>query len=529
MSLLAAAMLGFAGLAPAARGQSAPPSKPPQRSMQPPPAAPAPGHADATSESVGIDSSLNIFSVMCALWASGYNAQSNTDILPPVWRRIAGEMYAQQGPAVEAVRTYYRQHEHQDAAETMSRFISLALITGPPPDFHYLYRHEDLPPDVLEIEDFNDLLSRFYVEANVERYWRQVHRAYATPTELLQAPFTKIVQQTMGYLRETLATNSPRTFTVLIEPLVGTSSNFRNYGDRYFFVLNGDARPPLAELRHSFLHFLIDPLPAKFAATLEPSRPLFQAAQAAPQLPAEFRGDFQAWFGECVIQAVELRLDHLTAEERSQALSTADQQGFVLVRPLVAGLEQFQRSEPAMHYYFPTLAHSINPAAETQRVAAVHFAPAAAEATTSRQQQSEKEIMLERAEKLIAQQDGAGARAAFETILQRWPDTPRATYGLAVAAVLQKDEQRAVTLFTQLTKPPAEGATSPDASIVAWSHVYLGRIHDLEGDRDEALEEYRAALAVDGAPDRARAAAQSGVEKGYQRPKQTGDHPVPPG
>jgi len=54
---------------------------------------------------------------------------------------------------------------------------------------------------------------------------------------------------------------------------------------------------------------------------------------------------------------------------------------------------------------------------------------------------------------------------------------------------------------------------------LSWSHVYLGRIHDLEGDRDLAVNEYRAAMAVDGAPESAHAAAQSGVEAAYKTPR----------
>jgi hypothetical protein len=51
-----------------------------------------------------------------------------------------------------------------------------------------------------------------------------------------------------------------------------------------------------------------------------------------------------------------------------------------------------------------------------------------------------------------------------------------------------------------------------DPKILAWSHIYLGRIHDREGNHDLALSEYRAALAVDGAPEAARLAAQHGAE-----------------
>ena len=43
-------------------------------------------------------------------------------------------------------------------------------------------------------------------------------------------------------------------------------------------------------------------------------------------------------------------------------------------------------------------------------------------------------------------------------------------------------------------------------------------MYDIEGRRDFAVAEYQAALAVGGAPESARAAAQRGVEAGYQTP-----------
>jgi predicted Zn-dependent protease len=59
----------------------------------------------------------------------------------------------------------------------------------------------------------------------------------------------------------------------------------------------------------------------------------------------------------------------------------------------------------------------------------------------------------------------------------------------------------------------------PDAHTLSWSHVYLGRLYDVQGNRDQAVAEYRAALSVEGAPDAAKAAAQGGVDQAFQAPK----------
>jgi tetratricopeptide (TPR) repeat protein len=481
---------------------------------------------DATAQKVSIETSQQLFATMCALWAVGYDSEAATASLPPAWRGIAEQMYQLKGPAVEALRAYYGKHEHHDPSVTLTRFISFAMVVGPPPDFKYAFRHDDLPPDVLTLEDFNDVLAKFYQEAQIDRVWRRIEPAYQLPTQLLQGPMTKIVLQTTGYLREVLASDSPRTFTIYIEPLVRTDTNFRNYGYQYDFILNGDADPPLADLRHAFLHFLLDTIPARYPAAIAPSRPLIQLALKAPQLPAQYHDDHIAYYAECLIKAVELRLDHTPPAKLGAALDQDDAQGYVLVRPLFAGLDKFQQAEPAMKFYFPVLAKNIDVAAETKRVAAIQFSPApeSAPLTAPEQEANEKEEMLRRGEQFIASQDGASAQAQFEKVLAHWPGTPRAEYGLAIAAVLQRQGQKAEDLFTALVQPPSNGAPAPDASVLAWSHVYLGRIHDMKSDRDQAVTEYRAALAVTGAPASARAAAQNGLQKAYQ-PAQKEDHP----
>jgi hypothetical protein len=59
--------------------------------------------------------------------------------------------------------------------------------------------------------------------------------------------------------------------------------------------------------------------------------------------------------------------------------------------------------------------------------------------------------------------------------------------------------------------------------------VYLGRIHDLEDERDEALIEYRVALAINGSPENARVAAQRGLDSAYKpRASENGKEPEKP-
>jgi predicted Zn-dependent protease len=59
--------------------------------------------------------------------------------------------------------------------------------------------------------------------------------------------------------------------------------------------------------------------------------------------------------------------------------------------------------------------------------------------------------------------------------------------------------------------------------VLTWSHIYLARIYDDEGQLEQAKTEYQAALAVNGGPEQAKQAAQKGLaafgaEKRSERP-----------
>jgi len=201
-----------------------------------------------------------------------------------------------------------------------------------------------------------------------------------------------------------------------------------------------------------------------------------------------------------------------------------DAEGFVLVRPIVRELQKFEQAEPAMSYYFPNLVRGINTQAETARLQNVKFAPAeearATQETKAVEPPSELETWLQEGDRAIASKDGPAAEAAFQRVLAKYPDQPRALFGLAISSVMVGEVERARDLFTKLVAAaPTNGSEVTTAQryplILSWSHVYLGHFHDLDGKREEALKEYHAALEVEGAPEEARKAAQRGLEQAY--------------
>jgi hypothetical protein len=330
-----------------------------------------------------------------------------------------------------------------------------------------------------------------------------------------------------------------RSFTVYVEPLVGSRTNFRNFGNRYAIVVGGDSDARASTIQHAYLHFMLDRLVLRQRPVLDRKSGLLSVAGGAPRLPIEYRDDFVAFTDECLIKAVELRLRHLTGAPLEAALQEADQSGYTLVRPLVAGLQKFEKAEPAMSYYFPDLISGIDFDAERKRAQGIKFAAAQPNADADDVHgprsgpASDLERLLAEGNREIASKNASAATATFEAALAKYPNDPRVEYGLAIACVISGDGDRAQELFEKVVSAPAsteQGAkesASPDPSAIAWSHVYLGRIHDLGDERDLALNEYRAALAVDGAPEAARIAAQNGIDAAYQPPAGTSKNRQP--
>ncbi len=486
--------------------------------------------------SIEVEARPQLFAVLCALDAAGFEPIADTHDSPGRIQ-LRQRMHALQGPAVDALRKFYSEHALGDSGRTFSRFVSFALAAGPPPNFEFELRRDELPPDALALEGFNQIMTNFYREAQIEKLWQFYQPEYEGAVDAYRAPVSSLVFAVSNYLREILRPSSSRTFSVYVEPLAGKKTDFRNYGDHYELVVTPSPDFPTDDMRHAFLHFLLDPIAIRYRVQASRLSPLLEIAAHAPRLPVEMHDDYPAFFDECLVRAVELRLRHLSPAELSSAIDQAESSGYVLVRPIYAGLSGFEKSEPAMGYYLPDLIAGIDVAGEQRRLHDMKFAdvgtapdkagntavenatPAAPRPAASADPTDSE---LAEGQRQISARNGAAASVAFEHVLAVHPNDLRATYGLAVASALQGQPDRARELFAKVIaaapNASAGAGEQPDPSSLSWAHIYLGRMYDIDGKRDLAVTEYRAALAVQGAPEPARAAAQRGVDNGYQTP-----------
>ncbi|MGA8035585.1 MAG: tetratricopeptide repeat protein [Candidatus Acidiferrales bacterium] len=478
---------------------------------------------------VSVESSQQLFATMCALDAAGFDSDESTLAEMPSRLKLREDLLRLQGPSVDALRQFYRDHELADPGETLSRFITFAVVVGPPPRFQFEVDRDILPPDALAIEGFQEVLANFYREAHLDRSWVEVQPEYDRAVQRDESPVRHIVLTANGYLREIYKPKFGHSFTVYVEPLVGKRTNFRNTGDHYSIVVGTGSEFPYDDVQHAYLHFMLDPLPLKFRKEVTAKTPLLNIGAKSPRLPAEYRSDFLAYADECFIKAVELRLQRLKDDKLEAALAEDDQNGFTMVRPLVAQLLKFEKAEPSMSLYFPDLINGIDVPAEQKRLANFVFKSDAelAGGTKAKPALADPGTELDRwladGDRQVAVQNATAATATFEKILEKYPGDPRAYYGLAVASLLNQDIDRAQQIFQNIVESssgstaPAGGQkiNPPDPNVLAWSHVYLGRLHDVADERDLAVVEYRAALAVPGAPEAALVAAQRGVDRPY--------------
>jgi hypothetical protein len=487
--------------------------------------------APANDTGLSVEASPQIFATMCALYASGFGKDESTLEEMPERVALREDLLKMQGPATTAMRAFYRDHILGSPTETLTPFMTFALIADGPPTFQLEGERENLPPSVLTIDGFQQLLADFYQEAKLGARWVKIEPESEPVIATYRSVLRRVVQVSDAYLRELPKPAYDRSFAVYVEPLVGVRTNFRSTGNHYAIVVGTVSDSSVNLIQHAYLHYLLDPFVLKYRPVVYTKRALLNVAGRAPQLPEEYHDDFVSLMDECLIKAVELRLRHLSGDRLEAELKSADASGFILVRPLVAQLQKFEKDAPAMSYYFPGLITGIDVQSEQARFQNFTFASADAGRAPSEHvgasaapPASELDNLLAEGDREIARRDGSAATATFEGALAKYPNDPRVVYGLAVSSVLSGNGDRARELFEQLVSAKNSVA---DPTVLAWSHVYLGRILDLEDDRDLAVNEYKAALSVDGAPEAARVAAQSGVDSAYKAPVHAGESEQP--
>jgi tetratricopeptide (TPR) repeat protein len=119
---------------------------------------------------------------------------------------------------------------------------------------------------------------------------------------------------------------------------------------------------------------------------------------------------------------------------------------------------------------------------------------------------------LELAQQKLSEGDLAGAeKIARDVAGSNGADAPQAYFILGQTATLNRDKESAINNFNQALQ------TAKDPKLIAWAHIYLGRIYDVDQERDMAVKHYQAALRAGDDTPQTKAAAERGLQSPYQR------------
>jgi len=474
----------------------------------------APAQSKAT-----LDVSETLFSVVAAMNVCGYDQelQSSSPIRLEVRAELAeaGKLPAAAAAAKQMCQ-FYRDHQPSDAAHDLAQYVSLALYLGPPPDFAPRVKESDLPPDSTYVLGFVPLLKQYYAAANLHSIWLKHQAEYLALIDRYHDPVAHMITATDTYLRMPLAGYLGRSFTVYLEPMSAPGQvNSRNYlQDYYYLVISPKGENiHIDALRHTYLHFVLDPLIAKRATALQQLKPVLVAVQKAP-MADDYKYDPGLLVIECVIRAIEARAPFdpkLPEKERQAMLQRDEAEGFIFTRHFYDELRDFEKENTGLQDAFPDWLHHIDVDREKKRASQIEFASQAApEVMRAAKPASQPKVDL--AERQLVSGDPAGAQKLAEEALQEKEDPARAYFVLARAATMSGNMQGAQENFQK-----ALNAT-PAPRIAAWCHIYLGRILDLQAERENALAQYQAALSAGDASADTKQAAARGLQEPYQPP-----------
>ena len=468
------------------------------------------------SGNVILEANEQLFTILAALTAAGY--EPGADAL--TGSELRGELrsaLARKSPAVlPELRQFFSEHQVAgDPAVDLGQYVSLALLLGPPPDFRFAVPETDLPPDAKALAGLVPLLKRFYDQEDLIQLWARFHARHQAEIDRSSPAIRESIARSDAYFRFPSGAYLGRTYTIYLS-LLGAPEQVhaRIYGMNYYLVVMPSKGPKLEEIRHQYLHFLLDPLAVKYAPGINEKAELKGFLRPAPQLAPDFKEDFPLFVTECLIRAAELRMDRRPKDAAEKSIEQLTAGGLVLVPYFYEALTNYEKQDASMNVVYREMIHGIDIAQEMQRLATVKFAPREEEEKTGGgapvPARSQEERLLDQGDNLIFQGKYGEARQVYQQVLdQISPRSERALFGVAVAASNLRKPDSAQEYFLKTLE------VARDLRIVSWSHIYLGRLLDLQGKRAEALGHYRAAsLTAPSYPNAVRA-VQSGMQKPF--------------
>jgi tetratricopeptide (TPR) repeat protein len=474
-----------------------------------------------------LDANRTLFVVLAAANAAGYDAGIDSPSNSPLRQLVRDRLAQQKLTSIVPLRSILRDVRPKDPAAELNRYIEFSILSAGPPDFRPIRSDLPRPADLAGLDELPPLLAEFYKEAHLDELWSELQPQYDTLIEELGPAVRRALLEANAYLRNDTSGYLGHRFLVWVEPL-GAPNQVQafSYMDDDNVIVTPFAAVPSDDVRHVYLHYLLEPIAIKYSAEIQTKAALYNYAQNAPLVAEAYsRSQFVQLATECFIKAVESRIAHKPA-----LVDQALREGYVLTPAFAEQLAAYENQETAMRVFFPDLVDKIDVKREQKRLANVQFVTERAVRTVHLAIPapapppvlSGAAKTLDDAEKLYAQHAFSdrkmdGAKELFLRALQESDLNPvhaKAYYGLARVALLENDPDTAERLFHKVLE------LDPDPGTKSWSLLYLGRLSDnMQGGREQAQEFYKAVLTVAGVPDQVRKAAEQGLNQAFTNPK----------
>lgn len=473
--------------------------------------------AQQPTSKVTLDASEAVFSTLAAVGHCGYGGTAGDEVRQQVLHEIASAVAASDQAAADSreICQFYLDHRQADTARDLAQYISLALEMGPAPDFNLKVKEADLPPDANYVLGFRPLLIRFAASAALHTIWTQHQYQYNELIERYHQPVSNMLMATDLYLRLPISGYVGRDFIIYLDPMAGPGLvNARNYGADYFMVVSPQNNVlALDSIRHTYLHFIIDPMLGKRANTLNRLKPLLPLLASAP-LDDSYKRDTELLVAESLIRAIEGRLAGAKGPAgdpaREKMVDEDMAEGFVLTRYFYTCLVRFEKDTNGFQDALADFFYDMDVDQLKKRTSQLVFTNRATPEVVA----SAPPGPLQLAEQRFSAGDYEAARdLALQALKVNSGDQGQVLFLLGQVSSLMKDMQGAVDYFTRAA------ATSKDPHVIAWSHIYLGRIADIKQEREAALSHYNAALLAGDPQPQTRAAAERGLKQAYAPPQ----------
>ena len=511
----------------------------------------APAVIDPSGPATSLETSESVFDVMAALNTCGYN--QGLESSDPVRQKVRDDInqaLQQSEPARETrdqLCAFVQTHTMNSPNLNLAAYISLALYLTPPPELTPNVPKSDLPPDAVPLVDLVPKLKAFAQAVNLHVIW-VLHRAeYEAEVEKIHVPLSQMIVQMDLYLKQPPAGYGNRRFVVILEPLIAPGVvNARVYGGDYIVVASPvNGKLDLKQVKHTYLHFELEPMIYARSTSIDALTPILELVQPSP-LPYEYKSDILSLVTECLIRAIEAhtmdtgvpvykipahfdrnqlaainnaenKYEHAVSSVRHQTVQSDMVQGFILTQYFYEQLRIFENSPTTLQEAVGEMIYGMNVDIEKRRIQDIVFVSHTDQDVLQRA--SAQSAILDQAERKLAAGDtSAAAQMAQQALSQHTGNPGRAQFILARADIMSGKMEAAVQAFTQATK------ISRDPRTIAWSHIYLGRLDDLQDNRQAAIEEYQAAMKTrDGKAD-TKNAAEAGLKAAFAPPQAARQH-----